>query len=109
MRCVQIACVIVAACKPGGVSKVDELCSKASAMYAKCEREPGMHPQEWELVIDRWRGLCRAVITGETSQLLPDGLGIYNEMADDVKAALRAQAECTAKTTTCADYQACDR
>jgi len=95
------------ACKPGGVTTTDELCAKATVMYAKCDHEAGIHPQAWELILDRWRGLCRALITGETKQLLPDGLQIWNEMTEDVRAALRAQAECTAATTTCEQYHAC--
>ena len=99
----------VVGCKPSGVKDAEKLCAKATAMYEKCEREPGVHPQEWELTLDRWRGLCRAVITGETKQLLPDALQIFNEMPDDVKAGLRVQAECTAKTTTCEQYRACEK
>ena len=98
-----------AACAPSGVKDAEKLCAKAAAMYAQCEREPGMHPQEWELTLDRWRGLCRAVITGETKQLLPDALQLFTEMPDEVKAGLRAQAECTAKTTTCEQYRACEQ
>ena len=94
--------------KPGGVTNVDELCAKATAMYAKCEYDKTMHPQAWELVLDRWRGLCRAVITGETKQLLPDGLQMYSEMSDDTRLGLRQQAECTARTTTCEQYHACE-
>ena len=105
----RFALVFFVACKPGGVKNTDQLCAKATAMYAKCEREAGMHPQEWELILDRWRGLCRAVITGETKQLLPDGLQMYNEMPEEIRAALRAQAECTAQTTTCEQYRACEK
>lgn len=98
----------LAACKPGGVTKTDQLCAKAAAMYERCESRDGMHEQEWELVLDRWRGLCRAVITGETEQLLPDALAMFEEMPEDVKAGLRIQAECQAAATTCAQYSACD-
>ncbi|HET9482660.1 MAG TPA: hypothetical protein VFO79_01780 [Xanthomonadales bacterium] len=105
----RFALVLLVACKPGGVKNTDQLCAKATAMYAQCEQKEGMHPQEWELVIDRWRGLCRAVITGETKQLLPDGLQMYNEMPEEIRAALRAQAECTAQTTTCEQYRACEQ
>ena len=105
----RIALVLVVACKPAGVKNVDELCAKATAMYAKCEGQQGMHPQEWELILDRWRGLCRAVITGETKQLLPDGLAIWTEMPDDVRAGLKLTAECTSKAKTCDEYRACEK
>jgi len=96
-------------CKPAGVKNADELCARATAMYAKCEQQAGMHPQEWELVLDRWRGLCRAVITGETKQLLPDGLQMYSEMSDEIRAGLRVQAECTSNAKTCDEYRACEK
>jgi hypothetical protein len=103
----RFALLFVVACKPGGQKDADQLCAKATAMYAKCEQQEGMHPQEWELVLDRWRGLCRAVITGETKQLLPDALQVYQEMDQGTRAGLRLQAECTAKATTCLAYHAC--
>ncbi len=108
MRLVVIA-MLVAGCTPGGKRNVEEQCAKATAMYAKCEDRGGLDAQAWELTLDRWRGLCRAVITGETKQLLPDGLQMYTEMSDEIRAGLRQQAECTAKTTTCEQYRACDR
>jgi len=101
--------VFAIACTPGGVKKPDEMCARATAMYAQCEEHEGMHPQEWELVLDRWRGLCRAVITGETKQLLPDALQMYTEMTDDVRAGLKVQAECTARAKTCTEYRACEK
>jgi hypothetical protein len=97
-----------AACKPGGVSETDRLCARAAAMYAQCESQGDLSAQQWELVLDRWRGLCRAAFTGETRQLLPDGAAIWREMTDDVKAGLREQAACTAGATSCAQYAACD-
>lgn len=107
-RIVVAALVAVGACKPGGVTQTNQLCAKAAAMYERCESREGMHKQEWELVLDRWRGLCRAVITGETEQLLPDALAMFYDMPDEVKAGLRVQAECAAKSTTCEQYAACD-
>ena len=98
-----------AGCKPGGVGEADKLCARAAAMYAQCESREGLHPQQWELVIDRWRGLCRAALTGETRQLLPDGAAIWAEMTDDVKAGLREQAACAAKAATCPEYAACEK
>ncbi|MDQ3365389.1 MAG: hypothetical protein M3680_08180 [Myxococcota bacterium] len=100
--------LVAAACKPGGVQQAHELCAKAAAMYEQCESRDGLAPLTWDLVLDRWRSLCRAAITGETKQLLPDALGMWTEMPDDVKAGLRVQAECAAATTTCAQYRACE-
>lgn len=106
----RVALLLVAiGCKPAGVKDADKLCANATAMYAQCEKQEGMHAQEWELILDRWRGLCRAVITGETKQLLPDGLQMYEEMSDEVRAGLRVQAECTARTKTCDEYRACEK
>ena len=105
----RVALIVLVACKPGGVKNTEQLCAKATAMYAKCEKHDGMHPQEWELVLDRWRGLCRAVITGETKQLLPDGLQMYTEMSAEIRTALANQAECTAQTQTCDQYRACEK
>lgn len=104
----RIALVLVVACKPGGVNDTHQLCAKATAMYAQCETQEGT-AQEWELVLDRWRSLCRAVISGETKQLLPDALQLYAEMTDDVRAGLKVQAECTAKAKTCGEYRACEK
>ena len=103
----RLALLFVVACKPGGQKDSGQLCAKATAMYAKCEAQEGMHPQEWELILDRWRGLCRAVITGETKQLLPDALQMYQEMDEGTRAGLKVQAECTAKATTCIAYHPC--
>jgi hypothetical protein len=105
----RVALLFVVACKPAGVKDADQLCAKATAMYAKCEQQEGMHAQEWELVLDRWRGLCRAVMTGETKQLLPDGLQMYQEMPEEIRAVLRTQAECTSKATTCIAYHSCEQ
>lgn len=102
---VLVAC---ASCQPGGVKRSDELCARAGAMYARCETRDGMDALQWDLVIDRWRSLCRAAITGETKQLLPDALAIWSEMGDDVRAGMRVQAECTAAARTCDDYRRCD-
>lgn len=105
------ALVLVVGCK-SAVKQETELCAKAAAMFDRCEQFPAEGSDaklQRELVVDRWRGLCRAVITGETKQLMPDALALYAEMNDEVKAALRLQAECTAKTTTCVAYAACSR
>ena len=100
------------ACKGGGVSKEQEVCAKAAAMFEKCEElatDGSDAKQQNELTIDRWRGLCRAVMTGETKQLLPDGLQMYSEMDEETRAGLKVQAECTAKATTCDEYRACEK
>lgn len=99
------------ACKGGGVSKEQEICAKAAAMFEKCE-DLDMSGSEAKmansLAIDRWRGLCRAALTGETKQLMPIALEQFNAMDEATKAGLRVQAECTAKATTCAEYAACE-
>lgn len=105
-----LAVVVVAACKGGGVSKEQEVCARAAAMFERCEDLAGEGSDaklQNELTVDRWRGLCRAVLTGETKQLLPNALELYNAMDEGTKAGLRVQAECTAKATTCAEYAAC--
>lgn len=103
-----LAVLLVAGCRPN-VTAADELCAKAAAIYDRCESHGTNTAQHWELVIDRWRGLCRAALTGETKQLLPDGLAIWNDMADDVRAGLKLQAECTAAAATCEQYAACSK
>lgn len=105
-----LAVVVVAACKGGGVSKEQEVCARAAAMFERCEDLAGEGSDaklQNELTIDRWRGLCRAVLTGETKQLLPNALELYNAMDEGTKAGLRVQAECTAKATNCVEYAAC--
>jgi len=94
------------------VKHEQELCAKAAAMFERCEQwssEGSDAKLEREMAVDRWRGICRAVFTGETKQLGPDALGVYANMTDDVKVSLRAQAECTAKITSCFEYAACSR
>jgi uncharacterized protein YukE len=93
------------------VTKEQELCAKAAAMFDKCE-ELDMTGSDAalsrELTIDRWRGLCRAVFTGQTDQLMPNARELYHSMDDGTKAGLRVQAECAAKATTCVEYAKCD-
>ena len=104
--------ILLIACKGGGVSKEQEVCARAAAMFEKCEElaTAGSDAKKQnELTVDRWRGLCRAVLTGETKQLLPNALELYNLMDDGTKAGLRVQAECTAKATTCSEYAACSK
>ena len=60
-------------------------------------------------LVDRWRGLCRAVLNGETKQMLPEVLQAYSVMDEGTKAGLRAAAECPAKATNCIEYAACSK
>jgi hypothetical protein len=109
VRSLLIAVALVA-CKGGGVTPEQEVCAKAAAMFEKCETlatEGSDAKLTNELTVDRWRGLCRAVLTGKTEQLLPNALELYNSMDEGTKAGLRVQAECTAKATTCAEYARC--
>ena len=98
----------LAGCNPG-TSKDKQLCAKAATMFAQCETVVGATKVDRELVIDRWRGLCRAVITGETDQLLPDGLALYYSMDEGTRLGVKLQAECTARATNCTEYAACDK
>jgi hypothetical protein len=111
MRCLLFV-ALLAACKPGGVTKEQELCAKAAAMFDKCEQlDLGSGSDaalSRELTIDRWRGLCRAVFTGQTDQLMPNARELYHAMDDGTKAGLRVQAECAAKATSCVEYAKCD-
>jgi hypothetical protein len=100
--------VLVAGCKPGSVTKDHELCAKAAARYEACEDLGQLTPRERELTIDRWRGLCRASFTGETRQLLPGSLAIYEQMNDDARRALREVTTCMSKAETCDAYAACE-
>jgi hypothetical protein len=112
MRSSLLLAVVLIACKGGGVSKEQETCAKAAAMFEKCE-ELGSDGSDAKLqnslTVDGWRGLCRAVLTGETKQLMPYMLDQYNSLDEPTKAGLRVQAECTAKATTCAEYAACSK
>lgn len=111
MRCLPLL-LLLAACKPGGVSKEAELCSKAAAMFERCEQLDGSGSDaalSHELTIDRWRGLCRAVFTGETAQLMPNARELYQALDEPTRAAMRKQAECTSKATNCLQYAACEQ
>ena len=108
MRCVLLL-AFVAACKPGGVSDAQETCAKAGAMFEKCEDFGSATPLQHDLMVDRWRGLCRASFTGETKQLMPNTLEVFQALSDEERAGLRVQASCTAKAATCDAYRACER
>jgi hypothetical protein len=99
----------VAACKPGGVSDAQETCAKAGAMFEKCEDFGSATPLQHDLMVDRWRGLCRAVFTGETKQMMPNTLEVWQSLDDASRAGLKIQAECTAKAATCDAYRACEK
>lgn len=93
-------------------TKEQELCARASAMFEKCETFDGSGSDAAltkDLMIDRWRGLCRAVLTGKTEQLMANTRELYQSMDEGTKAGLRLQAECTAKATTCDEYAKCDQ
>jgi hypothetical protein len=115
MRCILLLAALVhvlGACKGGGVTKAQEVCARAAEMFEQCEElatEGSDAKLESSLTVDRWRGLCRAVLTGETKQLMPNALELYNAMDEGTRAGLRVQAECTAKATTCAEYEACSK
>jgi hypothetical protein len=104
--------LLLVACKPGGVTKDQELCAKAAAMFDRCEQlDTGSGSDaalSREMTIDRWRGLCRAVFTGKTEQMMPNARELYQTMDEPTRAGLRVQAQCAAKATTCAEYAKCD-
>lgn len=110
MRSIWLAFLVGAVgCKPGGVSETDELCAKAAAIYSQCESRGNSTEPEWEIVVDRWRGLCQATFTGNTKQLYGDGLAIWQQLDDEERVSLRETGRCTAAATTCAAYQACQK
>jgi len=104
-----VAIALAGACKPGGVSTAQEVCARAAAMFEKCEDFGSAAPLEHDLMVDRWRGMCRAAFTGETRQLMPNALAVFQALGDDDRAALREQAQCTATASTCDAYRACER
>lgn len=111
MRSALLLFGVLAACKPGGVTKEQELCAKAAAMFDKCE-DLDMTGSDAalsrELTIDRWRGLCRAVFTGKTEQLMPNARELYQSMDEPTKLGLKVQAECAAKAKDCDEYKKCE-
>ena len=103
--------ILLVACQ-SSVSKEQETCARAAAMFERCEElvtEGSDAKKQNELIVDRWRGLCRAVLTGETKQMLPEVLQSYSVMDEGTKAGLRVAAECTAKATNCVEYAACNK
>lgn len=109
MKGLVLAALALAACKPGGISKDAELCAKAADMFAKCENTGDADKIQREIIFDRWRGLCRAVFNGEYAQMFPETRDLFQSMDDDTKRQLREQATCTAKATTCGEYDACSK
>lgn len=112
MRAALAASLVLAISCKAGTTEDQELCAKAAAMFERCEDlDMGSGSDAAltrELMIDRWRGLCRAVFTGTTEQLMPNTRELYQQMDEGTRAGLRVQAECTAKATTCAEYATCD-
>jgi len=103
-----VAIALAGACKPGGVTTAQETCAKAALMFEKCEDFGSAAPLEHDLMVDRWRGLCRAAFTGETRQLMPNALQVFQALSDEERAGLREQATCTAKAASCDTYRACE-
>jgi hypothetical protein len=97
----------LAACKPGGVSNAQEVCAKASAMFEKCEDFGSAAPLERDIMVDRWRGVCRAVFTGETKQMMPNVVEMYQSLDEGERAGLKITADCTSKATSCLAYHGC--
>lgn len=106
-----LACLVLAGACTSGTTQDQELCAKAAAMFDRCEQlDTGSGSDaaiSRELTIDRWRGLCRAVFTGKTEQLMPAARDLFLQMDEATRAGLRVQAECTAKATSCAAYAQC--
>jgi hypothetical protein len=100
--------LLVAACTPSGVSQAQEICARAAGMFERCEDLGTATKLERELAYDRWRGLCRAVFTGETRQLMPDALAAFEALGESERGALRSQATCASRATTCLAYRACE-
>lgn len=110
MRAAPLALLLVAACTSKTTVEQD-LCAKASAMFARCETfdmTGSDAAQTKELMVDRWRGLCRAVFTGETKQMLENAKALYLEMDEPTKESLRVHAGCMAKATACDEYARCE-
>ena len=110
MRNALLVVLLATACK-SPTTKEQELCAKAAAMFEKCESFDGSGSDAAltkELMLDRWRGLCRAVYTGKTEQLMQNTRELFQSMDEETKAGLRVQAECASKAATCADYAKCD-
>ena len=98
--------LVLASCAPK-VSDEQALCSQVAAMFDKCENFGSLTKLERSLTVDRWRGLCRAVIAGETRQLMPETRAMFENMDDETRAGLREQAQCHARARTCVEYEAC--
>jgi hypothetical protein len=96
-------------CQPR-ITVEQEQCGRAAEMYRMCESFKGQTPLERDLEIDRWRGLCRALLTkGDTDNLAHSTVELYQSLDDPQREALAEQARCTAETTTCRAYAACSK
>ena len=103
--------LLLAACT-SKTSVEQDLCAKASDMFARCETfetKGSGAAQTKELMVDRWRGLCRAVFTGETKQMMNNVRDLYREMDEPTKEGRKIQAGCMASATTCDAYARCDK
>jgi hypothetical protein len=96
----------LAACAPK-VSDEQALCAHVAAMFDQCESFGSLTKLERSLTVDRWRGLCRAVISAETRQLMPETRALFENMDDETRAGLREQAQCHGTARTCVEYHAC--
>ena len=47
------------------------------------------------------------MMSGETRQLMPETLALFENMDDETRARLREQAQCHAAAKTCVEYHAC--
>ena len=102
--------LLLAACTSKTTVEQD-LCARASAMFAKCETfdmTGSGAAQTKELMVDRWRSLCRAVFTGETKQMMNNVKELYLQMDEPTKEGLKLQAGCMASATACDAYARCD-
>jgi hypothetical protein len=106
---IAIVLALLAGCKPGGVSGAQETCAAAGAMFEKCEDFGSATPLQHDLMVDRWRGLCRAVFTGETKQLMPNTLAVFQALDESEREGLKLEAACSAKAKSCDAYQACQK
>jgi hypothetical protein len=103
------ALLVAAACKPGGVSATQVECANAAAMFEQCEDFGMVKPIERDLMVDRWRGLCRAVLVGETAQLAANTREVFEALDDGERALLAQHAACMAWAPTCSWYANCER
>jgi len=111
---VQVKSLLLVALLAGCTAKTSpeqDMCAKASEMFARCETfdsKGSGAAQTKELMVDRWRGICRAVFTGKTEQLMPNALELYQALDEPTKEGLKIQAACMSRATACDDYARCE-